>query len=345
MSDFSSDEKTAQLRKGLNADWVVYGVVSKLGKSIVITATLISLNNNETMGGVPIQMDSIEDAFEKMDAPITAMIQRLTSGSSGQVIKGGVSGSGIGIKVTTGIAGTLYFQGNEVATLWDNDSYLIPIDKPNTYNVKMRFGNGKESIRNIVVTGRGVIDVQFGMPSAAPKNLHTGTAKSNSVPLSWDSADSGTSYRVYYNTTNNPAQAKPYGGTVTGTSVTVGGLTPETVYYFWVSALEDGLESEKSPVVSHRMAAYSKTVHIISDNSDAAPLKVKVSKIMEQQEFLLVDNNANYVTRIDVKIDDTFVSNNYFVRLTVKISVEQEKTSRIIMQFTKSVREDRKSVV
>jgi TolB-like protein len=81
MSDFASDEKTAQLKQGLNADWVVYGVVTKLGRTFVITATLIDLNTNETMGGAPMQMDSIEEAFEKMDAPITAMIQRLTGGS------------------------------------------------------------------------------------------------------------------------------------------------------------------------------------------------------------------------------------------------------------------------
>jgi TolB-like protein len=81
MSDFASDEKTAQIKKGLNADWVVYGVVTKLGKTFVITATLIDLNTNETMGGTPMQMNSIEEAFEKMDAPITEMIQRLTSGS------------------------------------------------------------------------------------------------------------------------------------------------------------------------------------------------------------------------------------------------------------------------
>jgi TolB-like protein len=78
MSDFSGDEKTAQLRKGLNADWVVYGVVSKLGATFVITATLIDLNTSETMGGVPIQMNSIEEAFSKMDAPIAEMVQRLT---------------------------------------------------------------------------------------------------------------------------------------------------------------------------------------------------------------------------------------------------------------------------
>jgi tetratricopeptide (TPR) repeat protein len=62
----------------------VYGVVTKLGRTFVITATLIDLNTNETMGGVPIQMNSIEEAFEKMDAPIMDMVQRLTKGG-GQI--------------------------------------------------------------------------------------------------------------------------------------------------------------------------------------------------------------------------------------------------------------------
>ncbi|MDR1148419.1 MAG: hypothetical protein LBK66_07290, partial [Spirochaetaceae bacterium] len=54
MSDISNEEKTAQLKKGLNADWVVYGVVTRLGRTFVITATLIDLNTNETMGGAPM---------------------------------------------------------------------------------------------------------------------------------------------------------------------------------------------------------------------------------------------------------------------------------------------------
>jgi tetratricopeptide (TPR) repeat protein len=91
MSDISSREKTALLQKGLNADWVVYGVVTRLGSTFVITATLIDLNTNETMGGVPIQMASIEEAFDKMDAPIAEMIQRLTGGSGGRVNAAGTA--------------------------------------------------------------------------------------------------------------------------------------------------------------------------------------------------------------------------------------------------------------
>jgi hypothetical protein len=130
----------------------------------------------------------------------------------------------------------LYFQGEEAATLWDNDSYTIPIEKPGTYTVRMRFANGTEASRGIVIANRGIAEVRFGYPPAPPGNVRAGTADGISVPLSWDSAGSGVSYRVYYGTENNPNRAQVYGGTVSGTGVTVGNLTGNTAYYFWVSA-------------------------------------------------------------------------------------------------------------
>jgi hypothetical protein len=167
MSDISNEEKTAQLKKGLNADWVVYGVVTRLGRTFVITATLIDLNTNETMGGAPMQMDSIEEAFEKMDGPITEMIQRLTGGSCTRTAQGtqrpggGAGTSGIGIEVSTRVGGTLYFQDEEVAMLWDNDTYTIPIERPGTYTVKLVLGDGSSQIRTVVITARGIVKVNF----------------------------------------------------------------------------------------------------------------------------------------------------------------------------------------
>jgi hypothetical protein len=176
MSDISNEEKTAQLKKGLNADWVVYGVVTRLGRTFVITATLIDLNTNETMGGAPMQMDSIEEAFEKMDGPITEMIQRLTRGGA-RTAQGtqrpgsGAAASGtqaswtgspsIAIEVSTKFGGTLYFQSEEVAMLWDNDTYTIPIERPGTYTVKMEFGDGSSQIRTVPITARGIVKLNF----------------------------------------------------------------------------------------------------------------------------------------------------------------------------------------
>ncbi|MDR0732084.1 MAG: hypothetical protein LBF63_10485, partial [Treponema sp.] len=162
MSDFASDEKTAQLRKGLNAEWVVYGVVTRLGSTFVITATLIDLNTNETMGGVPIQMNSIEEAFEKMDAPITDMVQRLTRGGGTFPARpSAAAATEIAIEVTAKTGGTLYFQDKEIATLWDNDTHTIPIERPGTYTVKMVFVTGMEKSQSVVINSRGVTKISL----------------------------------------------------------------------------------------------------------------------------------------------------------------------------------------
>jgi hypothetical protein len=111
-----------------------------------------------------MQMDSIEEAFEKMDAPITEMIQRLTGGSGRTVApspRTGGNATGIGIEVSTKVGGVLYFQGEEAVTLWDNDSYTIPIERPGTYTVKMVFGSGAERTIPVTITTRGVTKVDF----------------------------------------------------------------------------------------------------------------------------------------------------------------------------------------
>jgi TolB-like protein len=82
MSDFSNGEKTAQWRRGLNADWIVDGIVSRLGRSFLITSRLLDLNSQELMGGMPVQIDRIEDAPAMMNAAIEEMARRLTGGTA-----------------------------------------------------------------------------------------------------------------------------------------------------------------------------------------------------------------------------------------------------------------------
>ncbi|MDR1902780.1 MAG: caspase family protein, partial [Treponema sp.] len=89
----------------------------------------------------------------------------------------------------------------------------------------------------------------------APRNVRAGTPGTDSVSLSWDSAGSGISYKVYYSNQNDPSGAKPLGNPTTGTSMNVNSMTGGTAYYFWVSSVKDGQESGKSPVVTVRTAA------------------------------------------------------------------------------------------
>jgi hypothetical protein len=93
------------------------------------------------------------------------------------------------------------------------------------------------------------------MPPEAPRNLRAGTPGTDRVTLTWDSAGSGLTYQVYYNTQNNPADAKSLGNPLTGTSLNISSLTSGTNYHFWVSTLKDGQESGKSPVVTVLTAA------------------------------------------------------------------------------------------
>jgi hypothetical protein len=75
--------------------------------------------------------------------------------------------TGIAIEVTTTDAGTLYFEGNEVAILWDNDSYSVPIERPGTYKIRMLFDGGYELEKSISISTRGITKVDFSSTNYA----------------------------------------------------------------------------------------------------------------------------------------------------------------------------------
>ncbi|MEU3249554.1 glycoside hydrolase family 18 protein [Streptomyces sp. NPDC006997] len=81
-----------------------------------------------------------------------------------------------------------------------------------------------------------------GQPPAPPTGLTTGTVTSTSAALSWLPVPGATGYAVYRDGTRLR--------TVTGTSTTVTGLTPQTSYAFQVTALNDAGESARSATVT-----------------------------------------------------------------------------------------------
>ncbi|GHU26117.1 hypothetical protein FACS1894164_16810 [Spirochaetia bacterium] len=88
-----------------------------------------------------------------------------------------------------------------------------------------------------------------------PRNVRAGTPGTDSVTLNWDSAGVGISYRVYYNTQNNASGATALDDSTTGTSFNITGMATNSTYYFWVSSLQNGRESAKSPAVTVRTAS------------------------------------------------------------------------------------------
>jgi chitodextrinase len=82
----------------------------------------------------------------------------------------------------------------------------------------------------------------------APSNLRSTGITHNSVSLQWD-GDRGrdsrnTTYRVIYNTSNNQRGAQTFNSNNNSAEIT--GLNPETNYFFWVIAIRDGQESDRS---------------------------------------------------------------------------------------------------
>jgi chitinase len=101
------------------------------------------------------------------------------------------------------------------------------------------YGTGAYNADDISLVGPGV---DAGRPPAAPTGLKTGAVTSSSVALSWSAVPGATGYAVY----RDGAKVR----TVTGTSATIGGLSPSTAYGFQVAAVNDAGESAKSATVT-----------------------------------------------------------------------------------------------
>jgi len=65
------------------------------------------------------------------------------------------------IEVTARSAGTLFFQDQEIATLWDNETYTIHVDGPGTFELRFVMAD-HTATRTISITMRGVTRVSFG---------------------------------------------------------------------------------------------------------------------------------------------------------------------------------------
>jgi TolB-like protein len=82
MGDWSNDEKTAELGEAANADWVIRGQVTKLGSRIVVTASGLDVKTLEMTSSARMQMNDIEEAFDKMEVFVNGMVETMTSQNS-----------------------------------------------------------------------------------------------------------------------------------------------------------------------------------------------------------------------------------------------------------------------
>ncbi|QOV35225.1 glycoside hydrolase family 18 protein [Streptomyces ferrugineus] len=101
------------------------------------------------------------------------------------------------------------------------------------------YGTGAYHADDITLVGPGGDTAQ---PPAAPTGLKTGAVTASTVALSWSPVPGATGYAVY----RDGAKAQ----TVTGTSATIGGLSPATAYRFQVAAENEAGESARSATVT-----------------------------------------------------------------------------------------------
>jgi uncharacterized repeat protein (TIGR03806 family) len=95
-------------------------------------------------------------------------------------------------------------------------------------------GGGPDTVQNTPPPPSGGSDTTA--PSV-PGNLRNGTIGTTSIPIGWDaSTDTGGSGLAGYQLTRNGAQI---GGTITGTTFTDTGLTPQTAYTYVVRAVDN----------------------------------------------------------------------------------------------------------
>jgi hypothetical protein len=258
LSDISSDENVEKLRMK-QVSYIVTGSVDAMDADYAVTVKILDVSTGQfSHSATDFMGGNSRDLYNGVNTLVASFVKGM-SAEGGQVAqagsqrpRSGPSAAGIGIEVSTVLGGALYFEGEEIAALWDNDTYTIPIERPGTYRIRIVFGNGKEISRNVTITSRGVVKEAF-VPPQPPGNLRAGNINYEGIELTWTSAGQGISYRVYSATTNNPAGAG-LAGTTAGTSYRAGNLRSATEYYFWVSSQEGSFEGAKGQAVMAKSA-------------------------------------------------------------------------------------------
>ncbi|MCL2411727.1 MAG: hypothetical protein FWC97_08805 [Treponema sp.] len=72
--DWSNQQRTVELGRALNADWIVRGEIESFGSNILVTVQFFDIQTFQFMGGSDILLANAEQAMERMDP----LVNRLT---------------------------------------------------------------------------------------------------------------------------------------------------------------------------------------------------------------------------------------------------------------------------
>jgi len=87
LSDWSNAQKTAEMGKALNADWIVRGELEKFGSNILVTVQFYNIQTFRFMGGGDIRIANVDDAYDKMDPLVQKLIEAISNAQAANVSK------------------------------------------------------------------------------------------------------------------------------------------------------------------------------------------------------------------------------------------------------------------
>jgi fibronectin type 3 domain-containing protein len=139
---------------------------------------------------------------------------------------------------TTGSATASYSQVANIAELSWTDTGL---NTGTIYYYKVSAASG---INMVSAQSEAVLAI------TPPTNVRVTTVSTISVTLGWNAISGVNSYNVYRSTSEGGTYTKINSSAVSGTEYTDTSLSPDTRYYYKVSAIFDGIESLQSSSVS-----------------------------------------------------------------------------------------------
>jgi len=77
--DWSSQQKTAELGKALNTDWIVRGELEKFGNNILVTVQFYDIQTFRFMGGSDLLLANVEEAMQKIDPLVNKLVETIAA--------------------------------------------------------------------------------------------------------------------------------------------------------------------------------------------------------------------------------------------------------------------------
>jgi len=79
MEDWSDEQKTAELGKALNADWLVQGNIRKMNNGILVIVQFYDIRTFSFQGGTDLRLTNADEAYDKMDQLVEKLLQTIAS--------------------------------------------------------------------------------------------------------------------------------------------------------------------------------------------------------------------------------------------------------------------------